>query len=426
MFKISLKNNKVFKNSLIYIFTDFLNKSLPFLLLPILTKYLSPADFGIIASFNSLKTVLIIFIGLNITSAINVNFFHLSKKELSVYISNSLIIVSVTFLVSLVILLLFKNDLVNYLNMPLQWLLMAFLVAPGMYLITVNLTLWLAEQLPKSYGIFQLSQTLLILLLSLFFIICLRMGWQGRILAISIGVILFAIISLYFLNKRGYISFNYNLNYIKEALSFGIPLIPHTLSSWLRNGAIIFVLVHMVGVAQTGLFDVGNKIALLISILAMAINKAWSPYLFRVLSKNPDEQQKRKIVSIILLLFIGLIVMAFMFTISSRLLVELFLDRRFYDSYKFIGWQSFGAAFYGMYIFVVNFIFYAKKTKYVAYITFTISAINIIIAYVLIRINGTIGAAQANTISFALSFLFVWYYSNKVYKMPWNKFLIRP
>ncbi|NLK71578.1 MAG: flippase, partial [Clostridiales bacterium] len=82
-------------------------------------------------------------------------------------------------------------------------------------------------------------------------------------------------------------------------------------------------------------------------------------------------------------------------------------------------WIALSYAFDGMYKMVVNYIFYAQKTYILAWITFLAAGINIILNYLLIKINGAIGAAQATTATFALQFLLTWFLSSRVYKMPW-------
>ncbi len=84
--------SKVVKDSMIYTFSDVVNMSIPFLLLPILTKYLSPEDYGSLNVFTSFVAGLSIIITLKVESAVNVNFYKLPKNELSIYIGNTILI----------------------------------------------------------------------------------------------------------------------------------------------------------------------------------------------------------------------------------------------------------------------------------------------------------------------------------------------
>lgn len=54
----SFLTSSLFKNSSIYIITDGISQAIPFLLLPLISHYLSPADYGIITNFNVLFAIL--------------------------------------------------------------------------------------------------------------------------------------------------------------------------------------------------------------------------------------------------------------------------------------------------------------------------------------------------------------------------------
>jgi len=68
----------------------------------------------------------------------------------------------------------------------------------------------------------------------------------------------------------------------------------------------------------------------------------------------------------------------------------------------------------------VNYIFYLKKTHKLVSITFFSGFLHIVLSYFLIKENGPIGAAQATTISFFVTFILVWILSSKLYSMPWS------
>jgi Na+-driven multidrug efflux pump len=72
-----------------------------------------------------------------------------------------------------------------------------------------------------------------------------------------------------------------------------------------------------------------------------------------------------------------------------------------------------------MYYMVTNYIFFADRTRWLAAVTITVALINVPLTYVLIKLNGGTGAAQAMAGSLALSFLLTWAVSQRVYPMPW-------
>jgi len=416
-------HNKLFKDSFVYVFADVINKAIPFLLLPVLTYYLSPEDYGLLGIFNSFVAVMLILVGFSVQGAISVNYYKYSKEKLAVYIGNAVYVLLTTFLVLLTIVTLLKNYLYNKLELPYFWMLIAIAMAFTSYFVLINLSLWIVEQKPESYGMLQVADTLIKLLLSLYFVIILGMSWQGNAWGMFLGSLLLGVLSVYLLFKRGYLKFEYNKKDIKDILHFGTPLIPHQLSFWLRSGAVVFILMYLVGKKETGLYNVAYQLILPVLVLSTAFNKAWAPYLYRKLSSSPNENDKQKIVKFTYVYFIGILLLALIIVQIAPYMIRWLLAKDFSDSAVYIKYLSFGAAFHGMYFMVVNYIFYEKKNKYLAVITFFTSIFNVILAYYLIDNVGAIGAAQAYMATSFLSFILVWYYSNKVYKMPWKRFV---
>ena len=86
----SLLGSKLAKDSLVYTFADVINKAIPFLLLPVLTHYLAPDDYGVIAAFGSFMGVVSMFISLSMNGAVSVNYYILEKSELAKYVASVL------------------------------------------------------------------------------------------------------------------------------------------------------------------------------------------------------------------------------------------------------------------------------------------------------------------------------------------------
>lgn len=416
--------NKLFKNSFIYILGDVLNKAVPFFMLPVLTRYLTPEDYGIISIFGVFVSILAVFTGLSIHGTINVNFFKMKKDELKVFIGNCLIILNMSTLIVLLIVYLLHPIILERLALKTEWLVVAVFLAFAQFLTTINLLLWMAEQRPKPYSIYQISQTLTVTFLSLLFIVGFGMNWEGQLLATAIGTLLFSVISFVFIIKRGYLIFQPNKEHIKDALKFGVPLIPHALAGWVKTGADRVVLMTVMGATTTGIYAVGYQIGIIISVLVTAFNKAWSPYMFNTLSNGPTEENKKKIVLFTYIYFVTVLLFAVCFAYVVELLIPYFLGEKFTESTDFIIYFAVAFAFQGMYLMVGNYILYTKNTHILAYITFSTSVLHVGLLYVFINNSGAIGAAQASVISFAVTFFATWILASRVYEMPWRTWRI--
>jgi len=416
---LSIFRHKLFKNTFIYTGSNVINKAIPFLLLPIMTRYLSPTDYGIVATFNVLLAVMVVFVGLSMHGAINVNFFKLNKDKLKKYVGNVFIILFTNFILIFIIVFFLKTYFFNIVKFPVKWIPILVILALCQSIFKINLGLWRVEQKSLPYGLFQISRTILNVALSLIFVVALVWGWQGRLLGVIITLIVYGIISIFVIIKRKYITFSFNKKYIKDALFFGVPLIPHALGGWIITGIDRIFINSMVGVAATGLYSVGYSVGMIIGLLAHSFNLAWSPFLYEKLKEN-KYSTKVKIVKFTYLYGAGIIILALVLSFIAPFFFKFFVSKYFYYAYKFVLWIALGYAFNGMYFMVVNYIIYVKKTYILAWVTFFSAGINIILNYFFIKANGAIGAAQATTITFFVQFIMVWILSAKVYKMPWN------
>ncbi len=413
-------SSKFFKDTSIYTISDILNKMVPFILLPVLTRYLTPEDYGIITMFFVFTSILGIVMTLETNTAISVNYFKISRERLKVYIFNILLIISIATSFTLIIIALFHTSISELLAIPVEWLFIGVVVTLLQFMTTINLILWQSEQNPIPLGIYQIAQTILNLSLSLLLIIGFGMDWEGRLIAVSMATIIFGILSLVFLYKRNYLKVKFSREAIDDALRFGIPLLPHALSVWIRTGADRIFITLLVSASATGLYTVAFQIASIITILTNAFNKAYSPYLFKKLT-NITQSDKERLVKYTYLYFIALLLIAGVLTLITPLFTEIFLGKAFQDVGKYIPWIAFGFAFYGMYLMIVNYILFTKKTASLSYVTISVSLLHIVVSYLLISCNGILGAAQATTVTSLVVFFAVWWLSQKLYPMPWFK-----
>jgi O-antigen/teichoic acid export membrane protein len=244
------------------------------------------------------------------------------------------------------------------------------------------------------------------------------MNWQGRIQGAVIANIIFFVIGIYILIKKNWIKKGVNKIFIKKALSFSLPLVPHALGGWTISITDRVLITNLAGLDSTGVYVVGAQIGMLILIIQDAFNRAWVPWLFERLKKN-DHQQKITIVKITYFYNAVLIILALLIAIISPWLLSFLVGKNFITATDYILWIAIGYAFNGMYKMVANYIFYAKKTHILAWLTFFTAISNIIISYLLIIKNGPVGAAQGTMFAFFMTFLLTWILSAKVYDMPW-------
>jgi len=87
-----LKNNSLLSGTVIYLLSNILNATIPFALLPILTRYLSPAEYGEIAMFQTLLAGLAAVTGFSVAGACNRKYYDhaLNEQDMRAFIASSM------------------------------------------------------------------------------------------------------------------------------------------------------------------------------------------------------------------------------------------------------------------------------------------------------------------------------------------------
>lgn len=414
----------LFKSTLIqsagvYTLANVINAAIPFLLLPVLTRYLTPADYGMVSMYGVLISFVTPFVGFNVEGAVARQYYERDQVDMTVYVSSCFAILLCSTVAVFIIFNALAAPLSRLTTVPQQWLWTVVLVCFMQFICRMVLVLWQVRVMPSRYGTFQILQTGLNAGLSVVLVVVVGMAWQGRLIGQIIAVFVFAGIALVILFRDGWLKFEVNKQYLRNALNFGVPLIPHTLGGVIITMTDRLFITKMVGLEATGLYTVGYQIGMIISILQDSFNKAYVPWLYERL-KMDDITIKIRLVKITYLYFIVIIGISLLLGLIAPWFLAFFVGKQFTDSAIFVVWIALGYAFNGMYKMVVNYIFYAQKTAILAWITFATALVNVVLNYIFISFNGAIGAAQATTLTFALSFVATWLFSNKAYKMPWS------
>lgn len=409
----------LFKSSGIYTISNFINAAIPLLLLPILTQKLTPADYGIVAMFQLAVNAINPFVSMNLDGAICRKYYDSEQGSFPSYIGTCFFL----FLISLIIVTLIGWCSRGYIHdatqIPIPWLRYIFVVAGCQFTTSVILVIYQVKVQPIKYGILQVSQTILNVGLTVFLIIWMNKKWEGRLEAQIITCVFISIVSIILLLKTKHIKFAIKMEDIKNALHFGIPLIPHTVGGVLFSGIDRFFLTKLVGLEQTGNYTVAYQIGTIIFLITLAFNNAFVPWLFENLNKKNTEINK-KIVKFTYLYFIAIIFGAIILLILFPILVSIFIRGAFHTINIYSVSIVFGFAFQGMYFMVTNYISYANKTHIQAFLTIIIGLLKLPITYFAIIWFGAVGASISYCITFFLFFVITWIYSNKVYSMPWN------
>lgn len=114
--------SNLFKLTSIYTIVSFINLSIPFFLLPILTRYLTPYDYGILSMYSTLYSFFIQLAAFSSSYFVFTIWFKENVNNLKKINFNIIFLNIVSFFVIFFILYLFKGIIFNYTHLSLVWL----------------------------------------------------------------------------------------------------------------------------------------------------------------------------------------------------------------------------------------------------------------------------------------------------------------
>ncbi len=417
------KFKKHISNSLIYTLSTILVKAIPFILLPIFTKYLSKEDYGILGSIASIAAIIGIYIGFKPSLFIIVRGPQLSKREIAEYISNIIVLSSFLFLVVTIILLVSKP--IFFANLDYYILIMISCMALLNIAAEILDTIFQIEKKAINYAILQVLKMVITISISLFLIVSLSWGWEGRYLA-GIIVSIFVLIYAYkYLRKDGYLVVSISKQKIKELVAYLFPLTFHVLGLVLMASIDIIFLGSMLSLEVAGVYTVAYSIGAIIGIVHDSLLKVWSPEFYKRI-KNANAEIKIKLVQFTYVYILFSVFLLTVFIFIAPYIFIIMVDDKFSSALHIVPIIATGLTFESFRKLFIGYYYNKGKNWLIAMMSLSAGIINAILNYFLIPIYGIQGAAYATVISYFIVFLMTLVKLNDIEKMPWfNMKLLR-
>lgn len=413
------------KQSIIYGFGSIGSRLIAFLLLPLYTGYLTPADYGILQICNVLNTVLLIIIQLGINSSLfKVYFQETSLGKRKVILSSTLIFFSVSSLVILLPIFILRESIAPLVIGGEHSVVLLVLVIGAVYfegLITIGLSILRAQEKPKTYAIFIIVKIVIYALLNILFIAGLKRGYLGSREAIFITMLLCFIAFVPYFRKNMLPVFNWG--YVKELLQIGIPFAIAGLAGWVLNFTDRYMLMYLlpeeIAMSQVGIYSLGVKFAMLIKILIVSpFMLSWAAIMF----KYQHDANAKKIYSKVLniYVFIACIIFIIISVYGKDLIKVITTNVDYYSAYSVIPFIAMSYVLYGAYMVFSVGTTLTKKTYYVSITNIVAALLNVLLNYYLISRIGMMGAVISSLASFLVMTTLLFIFSQKVYHIPYK------
>ena len=406
--------SKLLRDTASYSIINILDKAIPFLIMPIISRVLTKEDMGYYSLYQVTFQILIPILTLCLEYPIYINYFKIDKDKYPQFFSTGVWLTIFVFIATTIISLLFFNQLSSLFGLNKTWLFVTYIIVFLNYFCQLRLILWQQQQKPHSYGLFSVPFVLIKNILGLLIILLSNIGWQGIIIGHLIGQVIFCSIAIVSFVKEGYLILYFDKKEISKQIKVGVPVCIHKISGWLSHSLNRIIINSLLGASATGSYGIGATFGTIVTVIEDAVNKAYAPYLFEQWSKYNNER-KKKLTKLIVTYYSLFISFGVFLSLIGYFGVGFIFGEKYTDTRHFIIPIVLSSVINGLYKLHVNFIFYTEKTHLVATNTIICAILNIFVAYIFTYFWGLWGAAVSTIIIQFILYLLTIIVSHKYY-----------
>ena len=390
--------------------------AISFGLLAVFTRFLTPADFGVLAILTATLGVLRAIVGLNPHLYFTAKYPVLEQEDLSRFGGAALWLTGAMTVASYVVLELLGVWFETF-RLP-HWVLAGLAVLAGAFaVLSFGLTTLKMRERPKPYAAIEVLRSVAAGGIGVVLVVVLAMDWRGKFLAdVIAGLLAAGAMGAYLIRSRQ-LDLTTSRRHFREYADFSLPVVPHALGYWAINAQDRYFVFAMSGAEAAGLYSIGYMLAQVLEVANQGVLKAFSPFFYGHLQEGTKKDE------IVLMTYGYLALMAvgalaFVFVLEA--VIPVFLGSDFTASAEFIPWIVAGYAFNAARNFMTGYLYVAERTDVLAIISIAAAVLNAGLNYWLILWLGAIGAAVATAATFGAVALATSIVATRLVPMPWR------
>lgn len=407
------------KDSIIYGIGGTLAKGVSFLLLPIYTRIFTPNDYATIEMLTVLSSFLATILVMGMDSAQSMYFFKHKEEgqKAQARIVSSILQWRLVWGTVIILIATLLAPLLNaaFFSGKLGWEYFAIAFAGTLFTQFMSQSAEVMRLLYRPWGYIgiTLAQSLLASALVLTAVLVFDQGIMGFFLGTAVASI--GVAGLGWFCIREYLTFErLHVDWWPQLVRFGAPLVPTGLAMYFMNTADRWFLQYYHGEEALGIFAVGAKFALLMTLGVETFRKAWWPIAMDAMHKDDGPETFR----LISRLYMGLGVAAvIVLTLLSPWLVRLLTAPAFHSAWPIFSILAWQVLFYGFFLIASAGIWKAEKTYLNSYVMCGSAIVGLLLNWLLVPAYGGVGAAIATSITFFIAALMLILVSIRLWKV---------
>lgn len=380
------------KNTFIFALGNLGTKLINFFLVPLYTNVLTTEEYGTIDLIFTICTFAVPIIIMNIYEAV-MRYCLDEDADYNKVMSVGILMILISTFGALVLALLSKKY-----EPTSKYYIYIYFYAISSGMAQLFLCYLRGKEKLVQYSFGNIIQSLFIALFNIVFILILRYGIKGYLLAYIFANIITVAYSFIAGNVSEILhNFKIERELAYSMIKYSVILIPNSFMWWIMNSADRLMLTSIIGVASTGIYAISNKIPSIISVVSTIFNQAFSYSAI----KEENSRDKDRFSNIIydnlcfVVLNFGMILIMFI-----KEFVKVYVNHNFYEAWIYTPPLIWGTSILVLATFLSTSYTVHKDSKGFLFSATIGAIINICLNLIFIPLSGIMGAAVSTAFSY--------------------------
>jgi O-antigen/teichoic acid export membrane protein len=399
-----------------YTAASILSKLIAVALLPLYTRYLTPADYGAAEVMFAAVVSASIVVRFGTIEAL-LRFYYKDDEDPAHVVSTSFAALFWFATAAALIALPFAGPISEaLLDRPAPGL--ARISIGGLWVLTMFeylLTLFRLEERARAYFTTTILSVLTAIGLTVILVVGQGEGARGLLLGSYASGAAF-VLGLIFVHRRR-LSLLIDPPLLRRMTRFGLPTMPAELSLYLLNFVDRIVIVRSAGLAEAGLYSLAVKFAQAVNVLVRGFQLAWPPLAYSI---REDGEARRVYAAIVTWFVAGCAFVVAGMWLFSRWIVRALAAPQFFDSYEAIGLIATGVTLYALYMVLVVILGRTGRTEFNFPATIAALVVNVALNLALVPSLGIVGAGLALVASYVVVVALMYVLTQRLFPVPYE------
>jgi O-antigen/teichoic acid export membrane protein len=399
-----------------YTAASIFSKLIAVALLPLYTRYLTPADYGAAEVMFAAVVSASIVVRLGTIEAL-LRFYYKDDEDPRRVVAVSFAALFWLSTVAALIALPFAGPISEAL-LDRSAPDLARISIGGLWVLTMVeylLTLFRLEERARAFFLTTLLNVLAAIGLTVVLVVGEGEGARGLLLGsyASGAAVVLALLVVHW--RR--LSLRIDLPLLRRMMRFGLPTMPAELSLYLLNFVDRIVIVRAAGLAEAGLYSLAVKFAQAVNVLVRGFQLAWPPLAYSI---RNDGEARRAYAAIVTWFVAGCGFVVVGMWLFSRWIVRALAAPEFFGAYEAIGLIATGVTLYALYMVLLVILGRTGRTELNFPATAAALVANLALNLALVPPLGIVGAGLALVASYLIVTALMYLFTQRLFPVPYE------